>query len=162
MCKHFPAKWIALLSALVLPTIAKAADFPSQLWGRSVVVSWNTDGADQPSAVSSNNQLSVYVSGAGRSFSRMMAGGARTTRSDQGSIGSAASTAVSVYFENGALLADVTMISSALRVAIIFDAVYGKCNAMVIFGKDGGVPVRGRDIKASSCSITDGNVLVGR
>ena len=33
MCKHFSAKWIALLGALVLPMIAKAADFPSQLWG---------------------------------------------------------------------------------------------------------------------------------
>src|SRR5262245_35346378 len=111
MCKHFPAKWVALLSALGLPMIATAADFPSQLWGRSVVVSWNTNGEDQPSAVSSSNQLSVYVSSAGRSFSRMMASGARTTRSEQGSIGSAASTAVSVYFENGALLADVRTIS---------------------------------------------------
>jgi len=54
------------------------------------------------------------------------------------------------------------MISSALRVAIIFDAVYGKCNATAIFGKDGGVPVRGKDIKASRCSIADGNVLVRR
>ena len=68
----------------------------------------------------------------------------------------------SACFENGALLADVRMISSALRVAIIFDAVYGKCNATAIFGKDGGVPVRGKDIKASSCSIADGNVLVRR
>jgi len=58
MCKHFSAKWIALLGALVLPMVAKAADFPSQLWGRSVVVSWNTNGEDQPSAVSSNNPTS--------------------------------------------------------------------------------------------------------
>jgi len=69
--------------------------------GQSVVVSWNTNGEDQPSAVSSNNQLSVYVSGAGRSFSRMMAGG-RTTRSEQGSIGNAASTAVSVFRKRSA------------------------------------------------------------
>lgn len=162
MRTHFPAKWTALVGALLLPTIAKAADFPSQLWGRSVVVYWSGGGQDQPSAVSSNDQLSIYVSSAGRTFSRITAGGARATRSEQGPIGGTASTAVSVFFENGALLADVKMISSALRVVVAFDAVYGKCNATVIFGKEGSAPARWKDIKATGCSITDGNVFVGR
>jgi len=159
---HFPAKWIPLLGALVLPTIARAADFPSQLWGRSIVVTWNTNGEDRPAAASFISQLSVYVSGAGRTFSRMTVDGTRSARSEQGPINRAVSTAVNVYFENGALLADTQTINTALRVAMIFDAAYGRCNATVIFGGDEGAPVGGREVKASSCSITNGNVLVGR
>jgi hypothetical protein len=162
MREHFPAKWIPLLGTLVLPAIAGAADFPSQLWGRSVVVNWNTQDEGQPSAGSFNNQFSVYVSGAGRTFSRMTASSARSTRSELGPINSRVSTAISVYFENGALMADVKMASSALRVAISFDAAYGRCSAAVIFDGDGGERVRGTGIGASSCSIADGNVFVGR
>jgi len=159
---HFPAKWVPLLGALVLPTIARAADFPSQLWGRSIVVSWNTNGEDRPAAVGFISQLTVYVSGAGRTFGRMAVGGARSARSEQGPISRTVSTAVNAYFENGTLLADTQTINGALHVAIIFDATYGRCNASVVFGGDEGAPVGGRDIKASSCSITNGNALVGR
>jgi len=159
MYQHFPAKFpasrVLLLGALILPSIAKA-DFPSQLWGRSVMVSWNSD--DQPSAAS-NNQLSIYVSGAGRTFSRMVAGGARSALSERGPISGTVSTAVGVYFENGALLVDAKMTGGALRVAITFDGAYGSCNARVMFAGDGGAPVRRKDIRASSCSIVDGNVL---
>jgi len=162
MREHFPAKWIAFLGPLILPAIAGAADFPSQLWGKSVVVNWNTSGEGQPSAGSFNNQLSVYVSGAGRTFSRMTASSARSTRSELGPIDSRVLTAISVYFDKGALLADAKMASSLLRVAIAFDAAYGRCTATVIFDGDGGTRVRGKDIGASSCSITDGNVFVGR
>jgi hypothetical protein len=154
MRKSFPAACIPLLGTLVLPTMAKAADFPSQLWGRSIAVNWNTSGEDLPSSVRFNGRFSVYVSGAGRTFSRMMASHAQTTRSEP--------TAASVYFENGALLADAKIVSGALRVAITFDAAYGKCSATVIFDGQGGEPVRGKDMKASNCSITDRNVFLGR
>jgi hypothetical protein len=161
MCQHFPAtfpaKWVLLLGALILPTIAKA-DFPSQLWGRSVMVSWNSSGDDLPNAAS-NYQLSIYVSGAGRTFSRMAASGARSALSERGPSDATVSTAASVYFANGALLADAKTISGALRVAITFDGAYGRCNARVIFAGDGGALVHRKDITASSCSIVDGNVL---
>jgi hypothetical protein len=155
--------WAALLSGLVvLPTVAKAADFPSQLWGRSVVAIWSTHSEDQRPAVSFNGQLSVYVSSAGRTFGRMATDGSRAMRSEQGPVNTAASTPVSVSFENGVLAADAKTVRSALHVTITFDAAYARCNATLIFAAGGETQVRGNAVGASDCLITDGNVFVGR
>jgi hypothetical protein len=159
MREHFPAKWIPLLGALVFPMKAKAADFPSQLWGRSIIVSLSVNGGNQPSSVDS--QLIVYISGAGRTFGRMTAGGARSALSEPGRIDSIVSTTISVYFEKGALLADAKMISGAISFAIAFDPMYATCTARAIFEGDGRVAVRGKDVRVSSCSIRQGNALVG-
>jgi hypothetical protein len=161
MREHFPAKWIPLLGALVFPTMTKAADFPSQLWGRSVIVSLSLKGDNQPSATSFDSQLIVYISGAGRTFSRMTASGARSALSESGRIDSIVSATISVYFEKGALLADAKTISGAIGFAIAFDAMYGTCTARAIFEGDGSAAVRGKDVRVSSCSIRQGNVLVG-
>lgn len=161
MREHFPAKWIPLLGALVFPMMAKAADFPSQLWGRSVTVSLSLKGDNQPSATSFDSQLIVYISGAGRTFSRMTAGSARSALSEPGRIDSIVTTTISVYFEKGTLLADAKVISGAISFAIAFDPMYATCTARAIFEGDGGVAVRGKDVRVSSCSIRQGNALVG-
>jgi hypothetical protein len=162
MCEPIPAKWIPLLGALVLPAIAQAADFPSQLWGRSVTVSWTGNRGNEPAAATFNAQLSVYVSSAGRTFSRMTTIGARSTRSDGASVEPTTSTVVSPYFKNGALLVDTRVVADAIHVAITFDVAYATCKASVVAGGGEGTLGFASDIRASSCSILDGNVFVGR
>ena len=42
-------------------------------------------------------------------------------------------------------MVDTKLMSGARRVAIIFARDYASCSAAVIFGKDGGKPIRARD-----------------
>jgi hypothetical protein len=162
MCKYFPARLILLFGAPLVSIPAVGADFPSQLWGRSVVVNSISNGEGPSSAVSFNSQLSVYISGAGRTFSRMTASGAKSTRLDQSAINNPISTALSVYFENGIMVAHAKIAKSAFRIEITFDVAYTKCSATATFENDGDMPTRSKDTGVWGCSVTNGNVLVGR
>ncbi len=156
----------ALLSA---PTSVEAAVFPAPLLGNSVIVSWTGSmqmvfaGSDQVVSRNGSAELSVYISTAGRAFSKMFrtssgggggpgggrrggGRGVRTMESEQGPGDRTTSMGGSrvVHFEGGALLVENRMISGARRIAITFDSGYGSCSARLIFGKEGGAALRAR------------------
>jgi hypothetical protein len=160
MCKRLSARWISLLSVLGLSEATMAADFPSQLWGKSVTVTWNSVN-DQASSTVSDTELCVYVSSAGRNSSRIIARDSRSALADRTSLDNTVSAQREIYFADGVLLADAKMQSGAIRIAIVFDPMYGKCTARISdFTNDGSGPVREKT--ATSCSIVTGNALVAR
>jgi hypothetical protein len=160
MCKCLSTRWISLIGLLASPELAHATDFPSQLWGKSVTVTWNSIN-DQAPASTADTELCIYVSGAGRNFSRLTARGPRSALSDPASPDDTVSTQREVYFADGVLWADAKMYSGAMRIAITFDNMYGRCTAKVTsLSTENGPRVRQRN--ASDCSIVAGNALVAR
>ena len=126
-----------------------------------------------------NQSLSVYISNAGRLFSRREATGygargARHGTSDQ--IGTEGRTVGGltrrVSFEGRSLVFDFAFQSGARRIVITFDETYGSCVARVIHGKESGrattayrtltgfdIVVHSMEITGMSCRILNGNVF---
>jgi hypothetical protein len=175
--------------AMSVPGIAETAPFPAPLLGKSVTLEWTTNEQrkfEDPGEVTFptfSDSLRIYISTAGRAFSREVfvrtggGGGQRGSPSvsDQAPDDSRSSTGDQriVHFEHGALLVDNHLIAGMRHISITFGAGYGSCNARVTYDRPGdGGPIRrkllnGRryelvSIQASvpSCSIMSGNVLV--
>ena len=184
---------ISLGLALWVPGIAVSAPFPPPLLGKSVTVNWTADrqqrfeGSDEIVFRTLRGSLRVYISTAGRAFSKelvVFSRGGREQRgggsveSEQAPDDSRNSTGGKyiVHFDGGALLVDSPYIAGARRISITFDAGYGSCNARVIFSQEGGTglirmrsAVDGRrfdvvSIQASapSCAVVSGNVFGGQ
>jgi hypothetical protein len=183
--KRFSTEWTTILvSALLLvPAIAEGAPFPAQLFGKSVTLRWTAnrqaifESSDETVLRSWRSVLNIYISGAGRAFSKeehLIADGRQTAaaQAPDESRNSWGGDRV-VHFEDGALLVDSLLVAGARHIFITFDAGYGSCNARVIYGREGGTgPIRQRSKSSgrrfevvsihnstSSCSITSGNVF---
>ena len=171
---------IAIFALTMTTSAAFAA--PSQLYGKSVVVSWTenrmqtTDRSPVPQARTASGQLSVYVSDKGRAFSRisMSVHSPRGTRSGQRDAVQGEASARNVGFRGNSMTVTAPRgDAGALMIAVTFDAGFGGCSAHVVTGKSGGASstkvtsmVTGRTIdfysvKTSneSCSIQGGNVF---
>jgi hypothetical protein len=155
---------------------------PAQLTGKSVVISW-TENRTQRTVesgrilqVSNNFQASIYISSAGRLFTRMAVNGTRGAGShDQvGGAGTNQSGGASVAQLNGnSLVINSAFSGGARHVEANFDSGFSSCSAKVILGKAnaGGtfrmnslingkeIEVLSSTVSAASCSIRDGNVF---
>jgi hypothetical protein len=181
-------KGILLSVAVSAAGVAEAAPLPAPLLGKSVTVSWTAneqrkfEGTGEITFPAFSDSLSIYISTAGRAFSREVfvrtdgSGGQRGSQSvsDQAPDDSRSSTGDQriVHFEHGALLVDNRLVAGTRRISITFGAGYGSCNARLTYDRPGdGGPIRrkllnGRryelvSIQTSvpSCSIMSGNVL---
>jgi hypothetical protein len=153
---------ILVAGALSAPDPAAAASFPAPLLGKSVSVNWTDnrqvklEGTGEIRPGSWRASLQVYISTAGRAFSRESwsgGGGGMWRRGGRGrgfgtsfqeeqapgdpatSLGSSKEV---VHMEGGALVVDRKMREGARRVVVTFDAGYTSCNARVILGREGG------------------------
>jgi hypothetical protein len=163
---------LVLSAALAGPGIAHAATFPSPLLGKSVTVNWTEnrqqklEDSGQTVFRSVSISLQVYISSAGRAFTKQSvssAGGGASHRGGPGmgrGFGSsfqedqAPGDATSslgrsnevVHMEGGALAVDRQMRAGARRIVVTFDGGYTSCNARVILGREGGTgALRGRN-----------------
>jgi hypothetical protein len=181
-------KGILLSVAVSAAGVAEAAPLPAPLLGKSVTVSWTAneqrkfEGTGEITFPAFSDSLSIYISTAGRAFSREVfvrtdgSGGQRGSQSvsDQAPDDSRSSTGDQriVHFEHGALLVDNRLVAGTRRISITFGAGYGSCNARLTYDRPGdGGPIRrkllnGRryelvsiQTSAPSCSIMSGNVL---
>jgi hypothetical protein len=181
-------KGILLSVAVSAPGVAEAAPLPAPLLGKSVTVNWTAneqrkfEGTGEITFPAFSDSLSIYISTAGRAFSREVfvrtggSGGQRGSQSvsDQAPDDSRSSTGDQriVHFEHGALLVDNRLIAGTRHISITFGAGYGSCNARLTYDRPGdGGPIRrkllnGRryelvsiQTSAPSCSIMSGNVL---
>jgi hypothetical protein len=179
---------VLLSAAVSVPGIAESAPFPAPLLGKSVTLEWTTneqrkfEGTGEVTFPTLSDSLRIYISTAGRAFSREVfvrtggGGGQRGSPSvsDQAPDDSRSSTGDQriVHFDRGALLADNHLIAGTRHISITFDAGYGSCNARVTYDRPGdGGPIRRKLINgrryelvsiqtsAPSCLITSGNVL---
>jgi hypothetical protein len=174
-----------VMAAIVaLPMASSGAQAaPSQLYGKSVIVSWTedrvqtTDRDAQPTSVSASGQLSVYVSEAGRPFSRVsMAVTNRRghTRSGNRDAVQGEGSARSVGFHGNTMSASMPRGNAgAMQISVTFEAGFQSCTARVVSGKAGGAQftrvksmITGREhdfysVKTSgeSCRVQNGNVF---
>ena len=174
---------IALFSLGFLGLLAAqgpAIAAPSQLYGKSVVVSWSEErlqkvnGESSPRSVTRFGQFSVYISSTGKPFSRMsysFAGRNSARSGNRDSVGGEGRGNRNVSFSGNTMNVVMTMGGGARNVMVNFDG--GSCNARVIMGKESGSSsiraksiVTGGDIEIlsvktgdASCRVQDGNVF---
>jgi hypothetical protein len=166
--------FIALLA--VVPAVAA----PSELYGKSVVVSWSANrvesarGSSEKRQLSLSQSLSVYVSSTGRLFIRREAtgrfvdgmrggrGGAHGSNEQVGGEGrTAGGLAQQAHFAGRSLVFSQAFQSGALQVAVEFDASYGGCSARVTHGRASGQSttafrtLTGRDVVVYSMDVSN-------
>jgi hypothetical protein len=166
---------------LILPTLVEAA--PPQLYGKSVIVSWQEDRMQttardaQPTAVSASAEFSVYVSDVGRPFSRVsisVTNRRGRTRSGNRDAVQGEGSARSIGFHGSTMSASMPRGNAgALQVSVSFDGSFQSCSAHVISGKAGGAGynrvrsmVTGGEVdmysvktSGESCRVQSGNVF---
>ena len=172
------------LTLIALPIATSGAlAAPPQLYGKSVIVSWQEDRMQttamdsQPRAISASAELSVYISEAGRPFSRVsmavtnMRGRTRSGNRDavQGE-----GSARSFGFHGNTMSASMPRGNAgAMQVSVTFDSGFQSCSAHVISGKAGGAGftrvrsmVTGGEVdlysiktSGESCRVQNGNVF---
>jgi hypothetical protein len=175
-----------LFFSVALPGTVAAA-IPTQLYGKSVVISIDDArttrhvGEDKATSINESYTFSIYVSTAGRTFVRSDVtlvnrkgshSGAIDTGPGGGPIGT--TTASNVQLSGDSMILTLRRVSGARRITATFDAAFGSCNATVIDGKEGNKPIITKDrfsgklyealsIQSSvtGCSVRDGNVFGG-
>lgn len=175
------------LIALILSTATLAAFVsspvhaaPRALFGKSVVVSWTEQrmqrrqGGDEFRPATRIGDFSVYVSSAGRVFSRAsMTNPKRAATGSNDRVGDTKNRNIS--FEGHTMIATQSgSTGGARRIMVTFDDAFGSCSARVIRGKQEGADkivassliTPGRvteivEVKTSgeSCSVKNGNVF---
>jgi hypothetical protein len=168
---------LALLSFLILPSREGATAAPSQLYGKSIIVSWTSDsvirnvGEQEFSSRKHPNVRNYYISSKGRPFVR------DTFKQKKREIVDASGTSDTggpraIHFQGNSLVDTEAYIRGARRIQIDFDDSFGSCTAHVIAGKEpsastfitkgiGGKlnELRSRTYSDVTCAIKDGNVL---
>lgn len=170
---------IGLVVAVVL-TPAGVIAAPSQLYGRSVTVSWTDtrsqrvvglQPAFQPIAIPFT--LTVYISTEGHIFRRLVAIADGRSGADErvGASHSGANGGFSVQFQGNSMIAIGSSGGFAHRVQVTFDGGFGNCTARVIAAMQSGsktamlrstttgytIEVESASAGAASCSIAQGN-----
>ena len=145
---------------------------PAQLYNKTVVVSATlsvTAVADDGSALNRPRtvQRTIYISNKGRLFVRVQRQtGDRSTSADRGP----EDTSKAFRFDGSKLVGVLQFPSGAAQMVISFDSAYSSCSHSIVFGREGGKPVRFKglngkmytqqgsfNVSGLSCSIRDGN-----
>ena len=170
---------IGLVVAVVL-TPAGVIAAPSQLYGKSVTVSWTDtrsqravglQPAFQPIAIPLT--LTVYISTEGHIFRRIVAtGNGRSGADDRvGASHSGPNGGFSVQFQGDSMIVNDLSGGFAHRIRVTFDGGVGNCTAQVIAAKQAGsrtvmlhsittgntIEVASASAGAASCSVAPGN-----
>ncbi|MEH2627553.1 hypothetical protein V1292_005608 [Bradyrhizobium sp. AZCC 1719] len=171
-----------LLLVMLLATQAHSAGAPDALKGKSVILTWSETSQQryvgEPNFYSVNRSanLTVYVSTAGRVFSRRTT----STRAGSGTIEQGPGEGGRAYPTRGALFGAQTMTligetkGGARRTLIDFDASFTSCSARVALAFQSGktsvslspitkkyVEIKSVTVNGTSCSVKTGNVLAG-
>jgi hypothetical protein len=162
-------------SILVSPTVTLAAP-PSQLMGKSVVVNWTETrsqrnvGETEWRSVNASHSLSVYVSTAGRAFTRQV----NSTKSGSGTLDQVSDQGGNVHtsFDGQSMTFIRENRGGARRVVVRFDGGFTGCTASAGTGFESGkssisispitkrpVEIRAVTVGSVSCSVQAGNVL---
>jgi hypothetical protein len=151
---------LAIAAAVFASRGAEAA--PQSLYGKSIVVTWQEDrqqkfpGEEQLRSVGAAAEFDVYVSDAGRPFSRLRfsiakrRGGFKTGSRD--AVGGEGGTVRNVNFSGNTMTASMPRgAGGALLVSVTFDNGFQSCSARTVSGKASGV------VAAHAKSLISGN-----
>ena len=178
-CVFYPLVAAALASAVPISTAAAAA-IPEGIRGRSLAVAWTDqrtirDPAGQEKQRTQNSALTLYVSAAGRVFSRFDRTTGRRDSTSQSQVSDVPDNLLSWKWEGGALVADQHFDRGARRVIVSIDAGGSTCSVRVLHGKEAGssaIVYTGYNdrvkyeivsiaVTETSCTIKPGNVFGG-
>jgi hypothetical protein len=169
------------VALLLVPATAAQAAAPRPLHDKTILLSWSQhnvetwpDGVTRPRQVL--NQRTVYVSSAGRLFTRATRTGRRTAHIGDYAPGEDRTPdghARQMQFQGNQLVGSLAFASGAGRAVATFDPGFSSCSLNVVFGRQGGAPIRWRtrgrmvevqaiSVSAPSCVIRDGNVFGDR
>jgi hypothetical protein len=166
-----------------VPSTAHAAA-PSQLFNKTVLLSWSSSGAARSDAGRSINynishKMTIYISSAGRLFTRYnrsSSGNIDRTDFEPGSKKSPSGHARELRFQGNQLIDSREWASgaSASQVIATFDANFSSCTLSVIAGKSGGAALRAKgpdgvmytlnsfSTSSPTCSIQNGNAFASQ
>jgi len=168
---------LALLSFLILFSPEGASAAPSQLYGKSIIVSWTGDnvlrnvGEQEFSSRRHPNVRSYYIGSTGRPFVRDTF---KTKKREMFDTSGTTDTGGprTIHFQGNSLVDTEAYIRGARRIQIDFDDSFGSCTAHIIAGKEPGastfitkniggklIEVRSRTYSDVTCAVRDGNVL---
>jgi hypothetical protein len=168
---------------LGLSSIAIAASAPAQFYGKSIIVRWSENRVQRfvgepsfhPATV--NHELGVYISTAGRVFSRQINSGFGRTVSQDEVGGTAASPRITTAIGDRSLTIFIGRAigpaSGLRRVTVDFHQSWEQCGAQVVrvkqagaasivaMGRLGGrmIEIQSVSIPTASCAIRAGNVF---
>jgi hypothetical protein len=186
MSKSIAIPFVCSLAALITADEAAAAP-PKEVYGKSIVVSWfETRSQNVRRGGLQNPTISLYVSTAGRIFTRVFVGLGKgrwgfghggdldTASAEQGpGEGPRGAKVSSTEFSGHSLSMTSAFESGARRIAVEFDDRFSSCQAKVVYGKEAGqssmrpgsvfggqtVEVRAIEISGVACSVREGNVF---
>jgi hypothetical protein len=166
-----------LIAAVMSAAASAAVAAPAGLLGKSVVVSWSEArvqrfvGEANWRSVNASHELSVYVSSAGRVFSKFSATTRRGTGANEQVSGEGGNRVPS--FSGNSMTIVAAQQGMARRVAVEFDGGFSSCTASVIRGKESGagsgfaksviigqrIEIQSVSTGSASCSVRAGNVF---
>lgn len=152
---------------------------PAELRGKSVIVKWTenrvqrTVGETAWRSISIGHELRVYVSAAGRVFSRLINSGRGGSGTNDQVSGSQGSTRTPQFSGQSMVITGTGMSQGARRTSVTFSGGFSGCSAEVIRGKEVGAAVmtatssiNGKRLEIQSltvggvsCSVQAGNVF---
>jgi hypothetical protein len=172
---------------VVLPLLAQPAlAAPHQLYGKTVVVSWNESrdekfpDEEQMRHVLAVGSMSIYISEAGRPFSRFrysIIGRRGRVKSGKRDAVSGEGRAVRNFAFSGSTMTALAQRGrgGAIQMIVTFDANFQGCSAHVIAGRQpGSQPIHGKSLmhgsrvdiyrveaSGASCQVQNGNIFAG-
>ena len=174
------AAFRAMLCATALASMAgAAAAAPAGLIGKSVVMSWTETRVQRPAgevnwrSVNVSHTLSVYISSAGRVFSKFSATTRRGTGDNEQVSGQGGNRVPS--FSGNTMTIVAAQQGIARHIAAEFSGDFSTCTASVIRGKESGaasgfaksvitgqrIEIQSVTTSGASCSVRAGNVFGG-
>jgi hypothetical protein len=163
---------------------AAAGSAPAALHNKTVVLAWTENRSQKADSgeikhSTTASDFRVYVSSAGRLFSRFTRQNLRSGRSNSSEMAPDGNTSYTgigqgdrtTRFEGRQLISENKMKSGARRIQAEFDGEYRSCELKVIYGKEGTAPLYHRamdgrmysilstDVITPTCSIKDGNLV---
>jgi hypothetical protein len=185
--KSFAISFVCCLAALVNTGEAVAAP-PKQIYGKSVVLSWNETRTEESAGFRILSlRMSIYVSTEGRMFRRVVVtrgnrrrglsqGQQHATASQEHGPGEGPPPGVKVgrtEFAGHSLIITTEFQSGARQITVDFDGSFTGCQAKVVHGKEAGVGTmrqtsafggkqvefRAIEVSGVTCSVKDGNVF---
>jgi hypothetical protein len=178
------SRMAALVVLLLVPYCGQAVAAPSQLYGKSVVISYTGTinarpvGSSEPYKPRTfQKQISVYISSTGRPFMRNSSSAGRAGSASLDQVGASGANqsggASNVQFQGRSLVVVFVYEGGAAHIQADFDASFSSCTADVIRAKSAGnntriakgmvtgtrYEVESSTTSGVSCSIKDGNVF---
>ena len=175
--------WILILCtcSILLGSVLGSHAAPAELRGKSVIIKWTesrvqrTVGETAWRSVSIGHELRVYVSTAGRVFSRQINSGRGGSGVNDQISGSHGSTRIPQFKGQWMVIFGTGMTHGARRTSVTFGGGFSSCSAEVVRGKQAGAAVmtatssinnkrleiQSLTVSGVSCSVQAGNVFGG-